>query len=1259
MSFLPAEKLVLVLYLTIVLLILSTLTDAGVVCSECDKIRLVGPSRCSGTVEVSHNGSWGTVCDDHWSLHSAAVVCREVDCGSVLEAKMDAFFGEGKEMIWLDDVQCMGDESSILKCPHNPFGLNDCRHAEDAGVVCSETLRVVNGSNRCNGRVEVFYNERWRRVCSSDWGKEEAEILCRELNCGSPDNATAAQTFGEPHDLPGVKTNCFGNESSFSQCTFQEFKEGCIDATVFCTNNKPVRLKNGTHRCSGRVEVYHNGQWGTVCDDRWDMQEAAVVCRQMNCGNPIAVKDQAHFGKGQDQMWLDDIDCFGYENGLIDCPHRGLGQHDCDHSEDAGVICSENVRLVGGPNLCSGRLEVFHNDKWGRICSHNWSSKEAAMVCKELNCGTPKRTQESFGAGSSELRIYTSTCSESVSSMAQCTLQQHSGTCNSVSVSCAELKLVNGTDRCSGRVEILHNNRWGTVCGNDFDMRDAQVVCRTIDCGSPLTIKHNAFFGKGEAQIWLEDVNCSGNETSLVHCQHRSFGESNCGHGEDVGVICSDSIRLLNGTDHCSGRVEVNYNGQWSPTYNVNWGMNEARVVCREINCGDPVQAAGSFVESGDLRGHKISCGGGERSLRQCTLGDYVRTSSDQIQEATVQCSGNVKLSNGPTRCAGTVELYDEGQWGTLCSDTWDMKDATVVCRQLGCGKAHKISTKYESGNHISQTWVEQFECNGQEVVLSQCRQRPLQDRDRTRNTTSLASVVCTENLEVRLINGENECSGRVEVRHGADWKTVCDTDWTMKKAEVVCELLECGHAVNATSATSQGNGPAVDSKDSCFDNVTALQQCSVKGFTAGTCGHEQNAGVFCVAQLRLVSNFSQCAGRVEILHKGQWGTVCDDEWEMSDANVVCKQLGCGHAVLAPTSAHFGEGTGPIWLDDVGCSGEEAALTHCKHLGIGENNCEHGEDAGAICLSSLEKPQITLSPGPEVNWGDKVEITCTIVTEHLGGTENLGGTFVLRKTQDSAKLERFSEHEAVTFIFCKVDFNHTGSYFCEYHKKLPNQVISYPEGNTVDLSVTVKLEKPSISLTSPQAMVIYSPDKISVTQGSSFSITCLMHSTYGKGVFHLMRSDKQTSETQPAFTHLIFSQANFDFPTIGYELQGEYTCVYSFNISSSPFFSAPSKTLQVTVQASSSSTVGGVVGGLVVLLVVLVIGYLVWRNKWCFAGTTIQFENRLAAANKSSNGRHSTEYNNQDASNTDESIPEDLAGRVCYELEPLVCTGHK
>uniref|UniRef100_A0A3P9CH73 SRCR domain-containing protein n=1 Tax=Maylandia zebra TaxID=106582 RepID=A0A3P9CH73_9CICH len=100
----------------------------------------------------------------------------------------------------------------------------------------------------------------------------------------------------------------------------------------------------------------------------------------------------------------------------------------------------------------------------------------------------------------------------------------------------------------------------------------------------------------------------------------------------------------------------------------------------------------------------------------------------------------------------------------------------------------------------------------------------------------------------------------------------------------------------------------------------------------------------------RLVDGSVECSGRVEVFYKGQWGTVCDDDWEMSDADVVCRQLDCGHAISAPLSAHFGRGSGPVWLDNVACSGQESALTHCSHDGFGENNCGHDEDASVICL---------------------------------------------------------------------------------------------------------------------------------------------------------------------------------------------------------------------------------------------------------------------------------------------------------------------
>ena len=110
-----------------------------------------------------------------------------------------------------------------------------------------------------------------------------------------------------------------------------------------------LRLKDGAHSCEGRVEVKHQGEWGTVNDQNWSLEEAAVVCRQLGCGAAINASRGVHFGPGIGPIWFQYIYCKGTESVFTTCAYPVLKDYRPEvlsHDQDAGAVCSRKPCLI-------------------------------------------------------------------------------------------------------------------------------------------------------------------------------------------------------------------------------------------------------------------------------------------------------------------------------------------------------------------------------------------------------------------------------------------------------------------------------------------------------------------------------------------------------------------------------------------------------------------------------------------------------------------------------------------------------------------------------------------------------------------------------------------------------------------------------------------------------------------------------------------------------------------------------------------------
>uniref|UniRef100_A0A8D0L3F8 Lysyl oxidase homolog n=1 Tax=Sphenodon punctatus TaxID=8508 RepID=A0A8D0L3F8_SPHPU len=403
------------------------------------QFRLAGYPRKhnEGRIEVFYNHEWGTICDDDFTLANAQVLCRHLGFVTATGWTHSAKYGKGVGRIWLDNVNCGGSEKSILDCKSRGWGNSDCTHEEDAGVVCrderipgfvdSNVIEVRAGEGVSSPAPVGPPEQRWELLAEScltdqgvpwSWCTHPAAALTPSL----PPGRLYAERQQLHYRLHSVA--CTGNEVHLSLCPFEFYKGNttgackggmpavvsCVPGPLFATGNaqkkkrqqqqqgQRIRLKGGAKPGEGRVEVLRKNEWGTVCDDRWSLLTASVVCRELGFGSAKEALTGARMGQGMGPIHLNEVQCTGSEKSLWSCPYKNITEEDCKHSEDAGIRC--NIPYMGYETTETWYWDASNVTEMGlsgvKCSGHEMSLSQCQNHGTNVNC---KRTGTRFAAG--------------------------------------------------------------------------------------------------------------------------------------------------------------------------------------------------------------------------------------------------------------------------------------------------------------------------------------------------------------------------------------------------------------------------------------------------------------------------------------------------------------------------------------------------------------------------------------------------------------------------------------------------------------------------------------------------------------------------------------------------------------------------------------------------------------------------------------------------------------------------------------------
>lgn len=940
-------------------------------------------SPSSGKVELFLQQAFGQICSTYFTEKEANVTCRQLG----FSGGVPMVYGAAETLPFLlTGLHCSGDEDKISDCYKE---TQICYSNQRAGVLCYNTTGVrfslADNQARGGGIVVLSVDGKEGTICGDGWSNLDAQVFCRQIGYVTGLFYTGKSSESS-RDVYLSNVNCLGVEDSVIACegsgwrnVNQSLCNHENDAGVYCY--KSARITLGYRRenvTMGIVEVYQKYFWTTLCADGFDQRDADVICRQLGYLS-ARVLLPGQFGRPLRYVHTVNINCTGNETDILDCEHE-MGF--CSSFNYASVLCSHQD---ASPNTTvsieqhdSGRVLVSQFGINGTVCRSGWDSTAASVLCQE----------NGFRGGvvyssSDELTRYepiwvsSIKCQGQEKSIKDCVFnysvpRECGNDLSSAGVLCymdsgMGIRLADGIKANQGRVEVSRDGVWGTVCHGRWSTSDAVVVCRQLLYASGVSYR-GSYHGPGTGPILMDKVSCSGYEHSIYQCPNLGWNVSSDSckdHSQDAGVYCMPWVKL----NHPSyGIVRVWKKNNYGMVCADGFDENAARVVCKEFGYRYSIEVCcmGLEPEPTDMEFamSDVNCDGTESGLRACR-NEYADPNCSTDNYASVFCT-NTDPANSAIHVTlshyNVVQISYVYQPGLLSASEFTDMDATVICREN--------NAKFQSGlalRHLRPTfhshniyWLRNASCVGTEARIGDCPNAGRVGKLGRFDDKVAAAVACFDTKDpqtpqLKLSYGNRLNEGHVEVNVRGTWGSLCAGNLTEAEARMICRLHGYRDGVALHGGSFGQNFPAGYSTMDyikCSGDEQRLLDCVVSLVPDQVvCPRNMMSAVKCYETVRLTGSSMVNYGRLELWSDDGWYSVCDENFDDTDATVVCKALGYTAGLSQCCSALGTNGTAiQTLLTDVACTGTESSPQLCPFTKGG--TCRSRKYASVLCLST-------------------------------------------------------------------------------------------------------------------------------------------------------------------------------------------------------------------------------------------------------------------------------------------------------------------